>query len=119
MYAVAKPPQEEAHDDVFVHRPVADADGNVHVGLVNDRLALGLYWKFPIAEIPLVNHWQHFHRGTYVTGVEPGNVSMLGRAWNRREGYLNYIQPGEVREFHLEIGVLDGADEIGAFEGSL
>ena len=88
----------------------------MHVGLVNDRLGLGLYWKFPIAEIPLVNQWQHFHRGAYVTGVEPGNVSMLGRAWNRREGYLSYIQPGETRTFHLEIGVLDGVDEIRAFE---
>ena len=47
VYAVAKPPQEEARDDVFVHRPVADADGNVQVGLVNDALGLGLYWKFP------------------------------------------------------------------------
>ena len=60
VYAVAKPPQEEARDDVFVHRPIADADGIVHVGLVNDQLGLGLYWKFPIAEIPLVSQWQHF-----------------------------------------------------------
>ena len=66
--------------------------------------------------MPLVNQWQHFHRGTYVTGVEPGNASMLGRAWNRKHGTLQYIQPGEVREFHLEIGVLDGVEEIGAFE---
>ena len=119
VYAVASPPQEEARDDVFVHRPIADADGNVNVGLVNDQLGLGLYWKFPIAEMPLVNHWQHFHRGTYVTGVEPGNVSMLGRAWNREAGYLKTIQPGEVRTFHLEIGVLDGADEISAFESKV
>ena len=118
VYQVAKGPGDDDGDDVFVHRPIADGNGNVHVGLVNDGLGLGLYWKFPIAEIPLVNQWQHFHRGTYVTGVEPGNVSMLGRAWNRREGYLNYIQPGEVREFHMEIGVLDGGEEIGEFEGS-
>jgi len=116
IYAVAQPPQPEAYDNVFVHWPIADADGNVHVGLINDALSLGLYWKFPITEIPLVNHWQHFHRGTYVTGIEPGNVSMLGRAWNRKHGYLPYIQPGEVRTFHMEIGVLDGAEEIAAFE---
>lgn len=116
VYQVALAPQEVAHDNVFVHRPIPDAEGNVHVGLINDNLKLGLYWKFPIAEIPIVNHWQHFHRGDYVTGIEPGNVSMLGRAWNRKHGYLQHIQPGEVREFHLEIGVLDGADEIAAFE---
>jgi Domain of unknown function (DUF4432) len=116
QYTVARAPQPQPHSDVYVHRPVADADGNVHVGLINDGLQLGIYWKFPISEIPLVNQWQHFHQGTYITGVEPGNVSMLGRAWNRKHGYLRYIQPGEVREFHLEIGVLEGADEIAAFE---
>jgi hypothetical protein len=115
-YEVAQPPQPEARDNVYVHRPSADAGGNAYVGLINDSLKLGLYWKFSIAEMPIVTHWQHFHRGTYVTGIEPGNVSMLGRAWNRKHGYLQHIQPGEVREFHLEIGVLDGQKEIADFE---
>lgn len=116
VYTTALGPQPSFVDNVFVHRPIPDAEGNVRVALINDRRQLGLYWKFPISEIPLVNQWQHFIRGTYVTGVEPGNASMLGRAWNRKHGYLQYIQPDEVREFHLEIGVLDGAEEIAAFE---
>lgn len=115
VYAVAQAPQPDEGDNVFVHRPVAGPDGNARVGLVNDRLGLGLGWTFPQAEMPILNQWQHFHRGTYVTGIEPGNVSMLGRAWNRANGYLSHIQPGEVRTFHLEIGVLDGAEEIAAF----
>ena len=115
-YTVAREPQQDAHDDVYIHRPIADKEGNVHVGLINDNLQLGLYWKFPIEEMPVVTHWQHFHRGTYVTGIEPGNVSMLGRAWNRKYGYLQYIQPGEIREFHMEIGILEGENEIRALE---
>jgi hypothetical protein len=114
-YTVAREPQAEAHDDVFVHRLRPGADGNARVALINDRLQLGLYWRFPVREMPLLTHWQHFHRGTYVTGIEPGNVSMLGRAWNRKYGCLQHIQPGEVREFHLEIGVLQGESEIRAF----
>ena len=115
-YAKASAPVQEVQDNVYVHRVVADVDGNGHVGLVNERLRLGLYWKFPQAEMPIANQWQHFHRGTYVTGIEPGNASMLGRAWNRENGVLQHIEPGEVREFHLEIGVLDGEDEIHGFE---
>jgi len=115
-YAVARAPQPVAKDDVFVHRVRADAKGLANVALVNDRLQLGLYWRYPVREMPILNQWQHFHRGTYVTGIEPGNVSMLGRAWNRRHGYFQHIEPGEVREFHLEIGVLQGASEIAAFE---
>jgi hypothetical protein len=115
-YTTVRAPQQEARDDVYVHRPRADDAGDAHVGLINDRLRLGLYWRFPVRAMPLVTHWQHFHRGTYVTGIEPGNVSMLGRAWNRKHGYFQHIQPGEVHEFHLEIGVLQGEEEIRAFE---
>jgi len=115
-YQVVQSPQETAHDDVYIHRPIADEEGNVQVALVNDALKLGIYWGFPLQEMPIVTQWQHFHKGTYVTGIEPGNVSMLGRAWNRKHGYLHYIQPGEIRDFHLEIGVLEGEAEISAFE---
>ena len=118
-YATATSPVPEAHDDVYVHRPVADADGNAHVALINDRLALGIYWTFPQSEMPLISNWRHFHRGTYVMGIEPGNVSMLGRAWNRENGYLQHIEPDEVREFHMEIGILDGEEEIIAFEAKV
>ncbi len=118
-YATVSAPRDEAHDDVYILLPRADASGQCRVGLINDRLGLGLYWSFPKAEIPIVSHWQHFHRGTYVTGIEPGNVSMLGRAWNRKNGYMQYIEPDEVRDFHLEIGVLEGTEEIAAFEAKV
>jgi hypothetical protein len=115
-YTEIRGPQPEARDDVFVHRLRTGEDGIARVGLINDRLQLGLTWHYPIREMPLLNQWQHFHRGTYVMGIEPGNASMLGRAWNRRHNTLQSIQPGEVREFHLEIGVLQGEEEIRAFE---
>jgi hypothetical protein len=115
-YIVASAPQPTAHDEVFVHRVRPDGEGHANVALLNDRLGLGLYWRYPVREMPILNQWQHFHRGTYVTGIEPGNASMLGRAWNRRHGTLQYIEPGEVREFHLEIGVLQGREEMQRFE---
>ena len=119
QYTTATGPRKTAHDDVYVHRPKADRNGNVHVGLINERLELGLYWKFPGREIPIVNQWQHFHRGTFVTGIEPGNCSVLGRAWNRKHRTLEHIEPGKVRDFHIEIGVLDGLKEIRKFEREL
>jgi len=112
-------PRQRLRDDVYVHRPRADRRGDVRVALINDRLELGLYWKFPRRELPLLNQWQHFHRGTYVTGIEPGNCSVLGRAWNRKHGTLEYLESGQGRDFHLEMGVLDGKREIRAFERSL
>jgi hypothetical protein len=119
QYTTVSAPRAKAHDDVYVHHPIPDSNGNVQVGLVNDRLGLGLKWSFPLREIPILNQWQHFHNGTYVTGVEPGNCSVLGRAWNRQNGTLESLQPGAVRDFHLELGVLDGEREIRSFERSL
>ena len=112
-------PKKTATDKVFVHRPRADRQGNAYVALINDRLELGLYWKFNRREIPIVSQWQHFHRGTYVMGIEPGNCSVAGRISNRKHGTLEQINPGAVRDFHLEIGVLEGGREIRAFERAI
>ena len=116
VYERAGAPEPGAGDDVYVHRPVPDANGNVSVALINDRLAYGLQWRMPAAELPLVTQWQHFATAGYVTGVEPGNCSPLGRAWNRRHDFLEYLEPGATREFHLEITVLDGAADVAAAE---
>jgi hypothetical protein len=116
VYTKMAGPRQRMHDDVYVHRPRADRRGDAHVALINDRLGLGLYWKFPRKQMPVLSQWQHFHRGTYVTGIEPGNCSALGRAWNRKNRTLEYLEPGQTRDFHLEMGVLDGEKEIRAYE---
>jgi hypothetical protein len=50
--------------------------------------------------------------GTYVLGVEPGNCSVLGRARERAEGTLQYLEPGKSLVFHLEIGVISSPEEM-------
>ena len=115
-YNIVSSPRSREKDDVFVHRPLVDKSGNVHVALINDRIELGIYWTFQKTEMPLLNQWLHYHKGTYVAGIEPGNVSVLGREWNRTNGYLENIAPGEIRKFNLEIGVLEGSEEIRRFE---
>jgi len=52
----------------------------------------------------------------HVIRVEPANCLVQGRANERERGTLQFIQPGEAREFHVEIGVLKGEEEIGEFE---
>ncbi len=118
-YETAAPPGDEPHDEVYVHRPIADASGMAEAALVNEALGLGIALRFPKAEVPLLTQWQHFHKRTYVTGIEPGNCSPLGRKWNRENGTLQRIAPGEVRDFHMEFSVLDGRDELAAAESRI
>ena len=115
-YETVAPPRDEPHDDVYVHRPIPDASGMVEAALVNGKLGLGIGFRFSKQEVPLLTQWQHYSKGTYVTGIEPGNCSPLGRAWNRANGYLQHIAPGEVRDFHMQITVLDGREDLAAAE---
>jgi hypothetical protein len=53
--------------------------------------------------------------GEYVLGIEPCNCYAGGRADSKSKGVLEYLEPGEIREFKLELEILDGKDEIKRF----
>ena len=44
--------------------------------------------------------------------LEPANCLVEGRDKDRQRGLLQFLEPGESREYMLEIGVLDGNDAI-------
>ena len=49
--------------------------------------------------------WQWIHPQYGVLGIEPANCSVLGRAFDRAEGRLPLLEPGEERVTELEIHV--------------
>jgi hypothetical protein len=54
--------------------------------------------------------------GEYVLGFEPANCLVEGRAKERERGTLQFLEPGETREFLVHIGVLDGNTQIDQFK---
>ena len=42
-------------------------------------------------------------QGAYVLGIEPANCHVEGRARERERGTLEFLQPGEKRNFYLEL----------------
>ncbi len=103
------------------HKP--DKGGLVNVALANrafnqDR-GLGVYLSYPLTELGFYTQWKMTGQGAYVVGMEPGNCYPEGRAAARRHGTLEYLQPGEKKMFHLEIGVLEDKNRIDAFEKRL
>jgi hypothetical protein len=104
-------PQAGYKEQVFYHRMVADAGGYVTVGLVNHRVGvgrgLGVYIRYRQRELPRFTEWKMMGVGDYVVGLEPSNCwPGLGRAGERERGGLEMLEPGESREYALEIGVL-------------
>ncbi|GAH26455.1 unnamed protein product, partial [marine sediment metagenome] len=63
--------------------------------------------------------WKMMGEGTYVVGVEPGNCTAEGREKLRKEGTLEFLKPGEKKEFELEIGVLSGKEAIDRFKAEV
>lgn len=100
-----------------------NTDGKVNAALVNPGFnngqGFGVYIKYPKKELPKFTEWKMTGEGWYVIGMEPANCWVEGRAKERERGTLQFLKPGETREYHLEIGVLSSQDEINAFEKSV
>ncbi len=108
-------PQAEFKEQVFSHDLIANHDGYATVLLVNDRLGLGLFVRYRQKELPRFIQWKMMGEGTYVLGLEPANCSVQGRAKERERGTLQFLDPGEEREFHLHIGIIEGQQPIDRF----
>lgn len=115
-YAQCLAPQPDYKEQVFYHTPKPAKDGRVTLGVVNHKLSLGLYIRYPVKELPNLVQWKMMGEGSYVVGIEPANCQVEGRAVERKQGTLQFLAPGEKKEFHLEIGVVTSADEIAQLE---
>ena len=69
----------------------------------NDGQGLGVAWRYPKAEYPILTEWKMMRAGFYVSGVEPGNCHVAGRVKERERGTLQLIAPQEVRAFNIEL----------------
>ena len=117
-YASFLPPTAGFAERVYLHEMKADQEGLVHAALVNRELddGLGVYIKYRLSELPNFNEWKMCGCGDYVVGMEPANCGVTGRDQERAKGTLQFLEPGEKREYHLEIGVLAGSSEIEEFQ---
>jgi hypothetical protein len=111
-------PMPNYSEQNFLHTMKADEDHHALAALINRSLGegLGLYIRFRVDSLPFLSEWKMMGEGDYVVGLEPCNTKIDNRAWLRENGMLPEIRPGETREMELEIGVLDGLDEIDTFQ---
>jgi len=103
-------------EQCFYHEMLPGEDGFVTVILANRSFnngqGLGAYIRYRQAELPRFTQWKMVCTGTYVTGLEPANCWVEGRDKDRERGILQFLEPGEKREYLLEIGVLASNEEI-------
>jgi hypothetical protein len=93
-------------EQVFYHDLQVDLKGWAQISLINPDLGMKLSVGFEKAGLPNLNQWKMMGNKTYVLGLEPANCMVEGRHKERERGTLQFIQPGEKKDFRLEISVI-------------
>jgi hypothetical protein len=102
------PPEVNRPHQLFYYRPAPDSDGKAHIALIGhiDGQPLGVYLSYTHAVLPWFVNWKCMTAGNYVTGLEPANAWVEGRATERAAGRLRTLEPWESVQYEVEFGVL-------------
>ena len=84
-----------------------DGKGQCSAGLYNAKLGLAVSMRFQKKQLPWLTNWQHWGKGEYVTGLEPGTHPPIGQAKAREQQTLIFLEPGETRMYDIELEVLN------------
>lgn len=103
---------EGAGEEVAMVDIEAHQDGNYTCGIYNSQLELAVAMHFNKAQLPCLTNWQHFGKGEYVTGIEPGSHYPIGQSKARENGTLIFIAPGESVQYDLSIQAIRGSTAI-------
>mgnify|MGYP003551641082 FL=1 len=93
----------------------ADSNGQVVCGLYNAQLGIAVSVRFSKKQLPWLTNWQHWGKGEYVTGLEPGTHPPIGQAKARAQHTLIELEPGETRRYDLYFEVLHEAERVNEF----
>ncbi len=122
-YYVFERPTKGFKEKVYYHDMAVDKDGYAYSALVNKAFnngqGFGFYVKYLKSQLPRFIEWKMNGEGTYVVGMEPANCLVEGRDKERQRGTLQFLQPGERREYIIEIGVLQSIKEIEELEAKI
>ena len=114
-------PQKDWVQQTFEHTMVPNSDGRVHVAIVSPRLGAGgqaLYVMYNHRQMPRYIEWRQMGEGQYAVGIEPC-TNGFNRDEVRKSGEMIVLQPGDKRSYDLEVGVLDGAEEIETYRNRI
>lgn len=118
-YRTLPAPQYNFHEQVWQHEMGANANGEVPVAIVNDRLGIGFEVTTRKDQFPCQYEWQNLQAGQYAMGIEPSTHHVLGNLAARERGEMIWLEHGEERRYDTVLRVLDGADAIAKSEARI
>lgn len=82
----------------------------IHNEYVGEGLAV--YIKFNPKQLPFLTQWKYENVKDYVLALEPANAPCHPRNLLRQNNMLPVLNPGEKIDFKVEIGVVEGNENI-------
>lgn len=111
-YTQFQQPTANYAEQVFYHDLKAGKEGKTAVALINNKLEIGAALHFNKNQLKNFIQWKQMGESEYVLGMEPANCLVGGRAEARKIGTLEYLEPGETRNFDLVVELVSGTNEI-------
>jgi len=108
------PPQDGFAEHVFRHELAQTDAKQVSASIVNpgfeptEGISLTVSWD--PRQLPRMWQWRMLGPGMYLTGLEPANCGLAGRAAEREAGTLRELEPGESSRSGISIRVSLGAE---------
>jgi hypothetical protein len=93
-WSAAPPRPEPAPERVWEHVDATRAQ------VVNEQLGIAVELAF---DLPRLWQWVDPAPGVYALALEPANCSVLGRAHDRAEGALPFLDPGQLRTTRIAV----------------
>lgn len=112
-YTTMEAPEMNRDEECFFH---TDMDAQAFAMLHNEKLGVAAIIRFDGTVLPLLCEWKCMRAGDYALGLEPTTSGVLNRKVARENGLLTYLDPGQTREYNLEIEFTDDADLIAKYK---
>lgn len=104
-----RPPSDEhagAGEEAAFVDITPDHKGMCKCGLKNETIGIEVVLRFSKGQLPWLTNWQHWAKGEYVTGLEPGTNPPIGQAKARKEQTLIFLEPGDSRKYQLDLELI-------------
>jgi hypothetical protein len=87
--------------------------------MVNHRLELVIAFHFNKKQFFNLTQWKQMGEGEYALGVEPCNCHVGGRLDSLEKNMLEYLKPGESKNFDVEVEIVSGLHRFQALENQI
>jgi hypothetical protein len=109
-------PEDGFVEKVYRHELAPTELETVSASIVNPGFeptgGIGVTVSWDPRQLPRMWQWRMLGPGMYLTGLEPANCGLAGRAAEREAGTLQMLEPGERRHFGISVRVSLGTEAL-------